>query len=303
MLAIMGDSISYMNGILVGLSNKDVIYYKEQIFNEIVSLKNIKGFVYSYYSLYLLIQPEFNKSLKLKLYKSNYVTNNLPSQILYKFNISTNNKINRQDFEPIKYKYIIKNKKIISYDYSILNGIRLGLNFKKKSTFSDSNDTTKYKDEFIHHVQVILALIINNLLYHDNDFYQTLLDVNKVLLEISQSKKKNKVITKISNDFNKYIKNVLQNDKVSVIRNLKFKKLNPLTTLLIGINSFLSYPDDIINLIKYSGIIEQRNPASCAIACSFYGITHGLKNVPSKMYKNIENYDLIEKNVFNSFLI
>ena len=46
-----------------------------------------------------------------------------------------------------------------------------------------------------------------------------------------------------------------------------------------------------LNVVRMCGVY-QRNSASCAVACCFYGLTHGFHGVPSNLYKSIEHYDL-----------
>ena len=181
----------------------------------------------------------------------------------------------------------------------ILVGVYLFRSNKSKLIPKWNNCLLLYKHPYTLVSIRVLALLVNKLLIN-NQFYQAVVDTNDYF--VNNYTPNNITEAEFIKKFNKYVKSTLYHDKVDVKVNRKYKKLNALTTLIIAINSFLLYPNNIANLIKYSGIIYQRNPVSCAIACCFYGLLHGFHGVPPNLYTSIENYDDFIKKTINPFL-
>jgi len=249
-----------------------------------------------------------NKDLMQKLYVTKLKYKYLKSFKIIKYNQKIlNNYIFRINKESKYYQNIItikNNKKIITpSDEFILIGIIYGLKYLDESKFNkrDIDIATLITNTHSHpysYMAVILLSTLITYLFLTKDIIKTLVNTNtyfQTKLDIQ-----NKTEKKFCNEFNKYVQSTVISEAIVKLNKKKYSKLNALTTVLIGIDSYLRYHNNWQMLIYISGMKHQTTPATCAIASAFYGLVNGVKNVPKIQYENIENGDNLIKNFYQN---
>ena len=256
--------------------------------------------------------------LIIKFIKDNYKDKELiqkkiiPNELSQKINDHKKFKSNRNQFidryyfksyvDKNLYK-IVKNKCILTpTDDIILYGIRVGVTYLDKKDFTKrdiyiiSEIKEYFKNPYTYMSIILLSTLITNII-HNNNLTEAILKSNEY---IQTNYKKYIKINPFCKELQKFINKTMNIKKnmITPIYNIKFKKLNALTTILIAINSLYKYNDNWTLLLLESGCKYQTNPASCAIACAIYGLMNGYKNVPKEQYTNIENYSKFIK-MFN----
>ena len=199
-------------------------------------------------------------------------------------------------------KKIETNKIILSpSDDVILFGIPCGLLYLNEKDFYKRDDyikyiiLTTYKHPYSYMCVILLANLISNIFKTGKLIDSIIISNNYLLNKFNHTNKTEKLFCK---EFNKFVNKTIYLKK-NIVKPLSgyFKKLNPLTTILIAINSLYMAPDKWDLLVNKSGLDYQGNPASCAIACAIYGLLHNFKGVPKSQYNNIEN----KKNLYTNF--
>ena len=336
-LAITGDTISYFNGVTNMNVHHKKNNTKQPTFRKLYNYNNLnlRGWGHSVYSIWVYFMPpdpndiiQIGDKYKIKKHpelaihnihsfiKTHQVAKLIKSKLKYKdvnlypvakFNeIYLKKNIIRVYNKSVYQKHIqkiIQNKNIlIPSDEFILIGIQIGLiftnklDFKKRDEYITGIISLTHSHPYSYMAIILLATLITNL-YNTRNIIQSILDTNKYFQNDIHIV--NKTEQKFCDEFNKFVKKTIITKK-NIVTTFSgtYKKVNALTTILIAINSFLKYPTNWKMLIEKSGIIYQTNPASCAIACSFYGLIHGLKNVPKVQYQNVENNNKIVNNFF-----
>lgn len=318
-LAVMGDSLSYMNGLsqLDSTKSKENAKIKTILYDQLVenfNKINLNGFVYSYNVNFLLLFPDKSRINDCPIDTETFLwstrkISNLPKtsiKTMVKNKLFLNTKyIYRNQFLTKKEKDTLDQNNVVLHpvDTPILVGILAGIYLtpSKDSKFSPTwhPKIRLFKNHYTIFSIRVLAVLVHKLIYTE-DLYKVILETNDYF--VNNYTPINITEQEFIKKFDNYVKSTLYEDKVDIKKNTVYKKLNAFTTLIIAINAFFLYPNDIANLIKYSGIIYQRNPTSCAIACCFYGLIHGFHGVPSNLYTSIENYDGFIKNTINPFI-
>ena len=127
-----------------------------------------------------------------------------------------------------------------------------------------------------------LANIISYTIIHDYSIINGLLSSKDYLNK--KYKCNNKIESAFIKDYNKYI-NYLINFKKNTI-NIKYQTNNKntaLTTLKFAITSYMDSPDNWKMILENSCLNKNTNPNTGAIACCFYGLINGLKNIHSNI--------------------
>lgn len=262
---------------------------------------NIKKWVPSYCSrlkdiLYNILKNNNNLSLPklLLLYKQDINKENfIISKIRYidlDIDGSNNKQIifnwfyNKNNIQKI-FKYTKINE---PSDENIQIGILIGLIYPKEK-YDKNREIISIKLAKVTHSHpynylsiLTLANIISYTIIHDYNIINGLL-ASKDYLN-NKYKCNNKIEFTFVKDYNNYI-NSLINSKKNII-NIKYhssKKKTTLTTLQFAITSYLDSPDNWKMILANACIQRDTNPNTGAIACSFYGLINGLKNVHPNM--------------------
>ena len=243
-----------------------------------------------------------NLSIKklVKLYKKNLISTIIPE--LYYINLGlSNNIIPKLDLNTLieYHRHTTKYNKIPNDFHQKINeptdenlqiGIILGLLFAKEK-YDESREIVSIafaKETHIHpynYLSVLtLANIISYTMINKNNFIKGVLASNEYL----QKKYicKNKLECKFVKDYNKFV-NFLIDLKNGLI-NIKYKKIKnktALTTLQFAITVYLDSPDNWKLILANACIQPYTTPNTGAIACCFYGLIHGTKNVHKNMLK------------------
>lgn len=306
-LAGIGDKLSYFNGL--PYMNKSDIHFKQKIisteFKKLNSInlkkwqKSINYIFFFQACLQLFVNTNILSIKKLvKLYKKKLISKK--NDKLYYINLGLTNIIPK----------LILNKEIPQHNhttkYNIRNdfhqkineptdenlqiGIILGLLFAKEK-YDESREIISIalaKETHIHpynYLSVLtLANIISYTMINKNNFIKGVLASNEYL----QKKYicKNKLECKFVKDYNKFV-NFLIDLKNGLI-NIKYKKIKnitALTTLQFAITAYLDSPDNWKLILANACIQPYTTPNTGAIACCFYGLIHGTKNVHKNMLK------------------
>lgn len=330
-LAVTGDTLSFFNN----EHRMDIQYSKKNEQNKLDAYNqlylynqyNIQGCAHSMYSIWLYFMPykmktkekstenitvpvHFirNKDLMQKLYVTKLKYKYLKSFKIVKYNKKILNRyiirLNKRSKYYENIMTIQNNKKIVTpSDEFILIGIIYGLKYLDESKFDkrDIDIVTLITSTHVHpysYMAVILLSTLITYLFLTKDIIETLVKTNnyfKTKLDIQ-----NKTEQKFCDEFDKYVQSTVITDEIVKVKIRKYSKLNALTTIFIALNSYLSFDNNWQMLIYLAGMKYQTTPATCAIACAFYGLVSGVKNVPKIQYKNIENGDNLIKNFYQN---
>ena len=309
-LARIGDKLAYFNGLpFMDINKSDINLKKKIISSEFkklnsINLQNWKSsinnsiFLQSCLVIFVNLNNLYLKKL-VKLYKKNIISTKF--SIKYYINLGLNNIIKKSD----KNKEINPNRHTTNYniipndllkkineptDENLQIGIILGLFFAKEK-YDESREIISIalaKATHIHPYSYLsvftLANIISYTMINKNNFIKGVLASNEYL----QKKYicKNKLECKFVKDYNKFV-NFLIDLKNGLI-NIKYKKIKnktALTTLQYAITIYLDSPDNWKLILTNACIQPYTTPNTGAIACCFYGLIHGLKNVHKNMLK------------------
>ena len=311
-LSILGDKLSYFNGLpFTRISNNNIKYKKELISNEFkklnsINLKNWQSSINHFFldNLYQILKNNKISTINnlIKLYKKEILNIKfIKKKLKYKY-LNINHRIRSDILNTYINPYMHINKKTRKLlklnktihtptDENLQIGILIGIIFNNKK-YNKSREIVSIalaKATHSHPYNYLsvftLANIISYTIIHKYNINEGLLESNTYLQKTYICK--NKLECKFVKKYNKFIVNLI--DLKKGVINIKLNNIKPiktaLDTLIFSISIYLGSPDNWKLLLTNACIEKYTTPNTGAIVCGIYGLINGTKNVHKNMLK------------------